>query len=98
MSRKMNGTTDKPVFTDEPPKKRLRSSVTDGRDENTEILDPFCDPNNPVKVTFQDVSAAAYKIKGGIQKTPCLVGIITILAFTGTYLYVISSVLRIVNT
>ncbi|KAL4236347.1 hypothetical protein ACF0H5_004734 [Mactra antiquata] len=32
----------------------------------------FCDPANPVVVTFQDVSAAAYKIKKGIKKTPCL--------------------------
>ena len=30
-----------------------------------------CDPNNPVKVTFNDVSAAAYRIKAGIEMTPC---------------------------
>lgn len=67
---KQNGTTN--GIHDEPPKKRLRSAdkVTAG----SEIRDPYCDPEKPVKVTFQDVSAAAYKIKGGIQKTPCFVG------------------------
>ncbi|XP_072172910.1 L-threonine ammonia-lyase-like [Diadema setosum] len=33
--------------------------------------DPFCDPANPIQVKFQDVSAAAYKIKTGIIRTPC---------------------------
>lgn len=37
------------------------------------ITDVFCDPANPKKVQFQDVSAAAYKIKSGIMRTPCTV-------------------------
>lgn len=36
-------------------------------------LDPQCDPDNPVVVKFQEVSAAAFKIKGGIQNTQCTV-------------------------
>jgi len=36
-----------------------------------EIKDVFCDPENPVTVQFQDVSAAAFKIKTGIERTPC---------------------------
>lgn len=36
-----------------------------------DLKDPFCDPDHPVVVTFQDVSAAAFKIQGGIDKTPC---------------------------
>lgn len=40
---------------------------------NEVIKDPFCDPDNPKKVTFQDVSAAAYKIKDGIHHSPCIV-------------------------
>lgn len=35
------------------------------------ILDVFCDPDHPKKVQFQDVSAAAYKIKSGVMRTPC---------------------------
>ncbi|XP_045132852.1 mucin-5AC-like isoform X2 [Portunus trituberculatus] len=35
------------------------------------LFDPWCDPENPRTVTFQDVSAAAFKIKSGIMNTPC---------------------------
>ena len=38
-----------------------------------ELIDPFCDPNNPVVIPFQEISAAAYKIKSGIERTPCVV-------------------------
>ena len=38
-----------------------------------DLIDPFCDPENPVKITFNDVSAAAYRIKGGVENTPCTV-------------------------
>jgi hypothetical protein len=37
------------------------------------LTDRFCDPANPKKIQFQDVSAAAYKIKSGVQRTPCTV-------------------------
>ncbi|XP_071953535.1 L-threonine ammonia-lyase-like [Antedon mediterranea] len=36
-----------------------------------DLKDELCDPDNPICVKFQDVSAAAYKIKSGIQRTPC---------------------------
>ena len=36
-----------------------------------DLKDKFCDPDNPIVVQFQEVSAAAYKIKGGIERTPC---------------------------
>lgn len=36
-----------------------------------EIIDPQCDPNNPKKISFQDVTSAALLIKDGIEKTPC---------------------------
>ncbi|KAG1682375.1 L-threonine ammonia-lyase [Nymphon striatum] len=40
--------------------------------EQKELLfDKWCDPENPVSVKFSDVSAAAYKIKDGILRTPC---------------------------
>lgn len=54
----------------EPPVKRQRTSDDSSDDE---ITDSFCDPNNPRVLTFQDVSAAAYKVKAGIQHTPCTV-------------------------
>ena len=42
-------------------------------EDEEDLKDEFCDPDNPVVVKFQDVSAAAYKIKSGIQRTPCQV-------------------------
>ena len=36
-----------------------------------DLFDPWCDPNNPRIVQFQDISAAAFKIKSGIMMTPC---------------------------
>ena len=51
----------------EPPVKRQKM------EDSEELVDSFCDPHNPRVLTFQDVSAAAYKIKSGIQHTPCTV-------------------------
>uniref|UniRef100_A0A0N4Z9M4 L-serine deaminase n=1 Tax=Parastrongyloides trichosuri TaxID=131310 RepID=A0A0N4Z9M4_PARTI len=34
-------------------------------------VDPFCDPNNPKKVEFSEISTAAFNLKDGIMKTPC---------------------------
>ncbi|XP_055608096.1 L-threonine dehydratase catabolic TdcB-like isoform X2 [Uranotaenia lowii] len=36
-----------------------------------EFLDPFCNADNPQIITFQDVTSAAFKIKKGIEYTPC---------------------------
>jgi len=33
--------------------------------------DPFCDPKHPKTITFEDVSAASFRIASGIRKTPC---------------------------
>ena len=33
--------------------------------------DPWCDPANPRVVDFEQISAAAYKIRDGIVRTPC---------------------------
>jgi hypothetical protein len=38
-----------------------------------DLKDPYCDPENPVKIDFEHVSAAAYRLKGGIEFTPCTV-------------------------
>ena len=38
----------------------------------TEIpKDPYCDDDNPTVVNFERISAAAYRIHGGVVKTPC---------------------------
>ena len=37
--------------------------------------DPWCDPANPRIVDFEQISAAAYKIRDGIVRTPCDVSI-----------------------
>ncbi|TGZ58799.1 hypothetical protein CRM22_009429 [Opisthorchis felineus] len=36
-----------------------------------DVFDPDCDAHNPVAVTYQDVSAAYYRIRDGIIRTPC---------------------------
>ncbi|KAL1501506.1 hypothetical protein ABEB36_006815 [Hypothenemus hampei] len=38
---------------------------------NNLLDDPLCNPEHPIKVTFEDVTSAAYKIKSGIKNTPC---------------------------
>lgn len=35
------------------------------------VKDPFCDEKNPKIITFHDVTSASFKIKGGIEYTPC---------------------------
>ncbi|CAB3403907.1 unnamed protein product [Caenorhabditis bovis] len=34
-------------------------------------FDPDCDPENPKKVTFSEISSAAFNIKEGVQRSPC---------------------------
>ena len=57
----------------EPLLKRLKSCSSEDGEDDEILKDKFCDPDNPLSVSFHDVSAAAYKIKEGIQKTPCTV-------------------------
>ncbi|XP_066254982.1 L-threonine ammonia-lyase isoform X2 [Euwallacea similis] len=33
--------------------------------------DPFCDPEKPVRITFEEITSAAYKIRSGVKNTPC---------------------------
>ncbi|XP_063905384.1 L-threonine ammonia-lyase isoform X2 [Zophobas morio] len=35
------------------------------------VDDPSCNPDRPLKVTFEEITSAAYKIKSGIINTPC---------------------------
>ncbi|PSN55103.1 hypothetical protein C0J52_01872 [Blattella germanica] len=40
-----------------------------------EVPDPMCLSGNPVKLHFEDITSAAFKIKSGIICTPCMVHI-----------------------
>ncbi|XP_017142318.1 L-threonine ammonia-lyase [Drosophila miranda] len=53
----------------EPSEVKLRPRHVSGGVE--EILDPFCDPANPRKISFHDVTSAAFLIRGGVERTPC---------------------------
>lgn len=38
-----------------------------------DLKDPYCNPEKPINISFNDISAAAYRLKGGIENTPCTV-------------------------
>ena len=38
-----------------------------------DLYDEWCDPKSPHILTFEEISAAAYRIKYGVDKTPCTV-------------------------
>ncbi|CAD1468883.1 unnamed protein product [Heterotrigona itama] len=39
---------------------------------NEELSDPYCVEESPNKITFEDITSAAFKIKCGIINTPCV--------------------------
>jgi len=39
--------------------------------DDEDLFDPWCDPENPRIIKFEDISAAAYRIKDGIIQTAC---------------------------
>lgn len=43
-----------------------------------EVEDPFCLESSPLKLTFEDITSAAYKIKDGVIKTACTVSVLYI--------------------
>ena len=45
-------------------------TISSGPDEE-ELKDIWCDPDDPIVIKFEDVSAAAFRIKHGIIMTPC---------------------------
>lgn len=51
-------------------------------EDTTELEDPFCNANNPLKITFQDVTSAAFMIKNGIELTPCPVIFVLMFLYT----------------
>ena len=79
-TRSMPGTV---IKLSSPEDHRKRMSIWSGSDKvptreppasrDDPLYDPACDPENPKVVTFQDISAAQFKIRGGIQYTDCSV-------------------------
>jgi threonine dehydratase len=68
----VNGTTDIKPTKQIPATTVVQSLKQDGNvNVEDDLKDPYCDPDHPVVITFQDISAAAFKIHGGIEKTPC---------------------------
>lgn len=49
---------------------------TDGVCRDASIVDPNCVAENPYRVTFQDITSAAFLIKAGIECTPCTVSVV----------------------
>lgn len=47
------------------------------------LIDPHCDPNNPQRISFHDVTSAAFLIKDDVERTPCPVG-----TFSNTRLFI----------
>lgn len=68
-SSKLNGTSRKAI-TDDTASSSV-SAINPSHDESKVFFDPFCDPENPVNVSFRDVTSAAFIIRTGIEKTPC---------------------------
>jgi threonine dehydratase len=36
-----------------------------------DLYDEWCDPKKPRILRFEEIAAAAYRIKYGVEKTPC---------------------------
>ncbi|KAF5298753.1 hypothetical protein FQR65_LT09622 [Abscondita terminalis] len=49
----------------------VQQDIEENETEDEILHDPFCDPNKPHKISFEDISSAAYKIKAGVVRTPC---------------------------
>lgn len=58
-----------------------QSKTTEVDQKLRELEDPLCSPNNVQKITFQDVTTAAFLIKGGVEYTPCSVEWDTFIGF-----------------
>ena len=60
-----------------PSDATVNNNDTVARTDDDDLIDPVCDPKHPHKVEFSDISMAAYNIREGIVRTPCMVGEIT---------------------
>lgn len=67
---KVVGNADSNGKVEPSPHQRMRL-VSEADDK----IDPFCDPNKPQRISFHDVTSAAFLIKGGVERTPCPVSV-----------------------
>ena len=53
----------------------VQANQNSGSNSDTDlpIFDPECDPENPKKLVFSDISSAAFNIKNNLIVTPCVV-------------------------
>lgn len=59
-----------------PPSASVPASTKTGPpspDDDGQLEDPLCCAKSAKKITFQDVTTAAFLIKGGVECTPCTV-------------------------
>ncbi|XP_025420455.1 uncharacterized protein LOC112690624 [Sipha flava] len=45
---------------------------SDDSTEEMEVEDPYCLESSPLKLSFEDITSAAYKIRDGVVKTTCM--------------------------
>uniref|UniRef100_A0AC34QVZ2 Tryptophan synthase beta chain-like PALP domain-containing protein n=2 Tax=Panagrolaimus sp. JU765 TaxID=591449 RepID=A0AC34QVZ2_9BILA len=50
---------------------RFWRSLSTAPTDSPKIFDPNCDPDNPRKLSFTEISSATYNIKDGILRTEC---------------------------
>lgn len=61
----------------EKPTDSTREHGEDNSNEtDVNIADPNCVAENPYRVTFQDITSAAFLIKSGVDYTPCSVSVV----------------------
>ncbi|XP_023310273.1 uncharacterized protein LOC108909172 isoform X1 [Anoplophora glabripennis] len=48
------------------------NSDTDTNESEDSVEDPVCNPKRPVKISFEEITSAAYRIRSGIVHTPCI--------------------------
>lgn len=49
-------------------------SLTNLEISEEDLYDEWCDPTKPRVLQFEEIAAAAYRIKYGVPQTPCTVG------------------------
>lgn len=62
---------DNPNFSTGDKKVVPGGEIKTTDEQQDDFTDPFCNADNPQIITFQDVTSAAFRIKNGIEYTPC---------------------------
>lgn len=51
------------------------------------FTDPWCQEDKPIKIQFEDITSAAFKLKDGICKTPCVVSNCNHISYSSICIY-----------